>query len=94
MDIFFTITFLILVFLVSFIKMYSVIRILLIIGGVIVFAIGVINAIKIKQTAGYYECDKCHYKYIPTYKSILFAMHYGRTRYIKCPKCNKKVLTK
>lgn len=94
-----TITFLILVFLASFVEMNSVIRILLIIGGSIVFAVGVINAIKIEQTAGYYECDKCHYKYIPTYKSVLFAMHYGRTRYMKCPKCNekswnKKVLTK
>lgn len=94
-----TITFLILVFLASFAQMYSVIRILLIIGGSIVFTVGVINAIKIEQTAGYYECDKCHYKYIPTYKSVLFAMHHGRTRYMKCPKCNekswnKKVLTK
>ena len=94
-----SITFLILVFLASFVEMYSVIRILLIIGGSIVFAVGVINAIKIEQTAGYYECDKCHYKYIPTYKSVLFAMHYGRTRYMRCPKCNekswnKKVLTK
>lgn len=94
-----SITFLILVFLASFVEMYSVIRILLIIGGSIIFAVGVINAIRIEQTAGYYECDKCHYKYIPTYKSVLFAMHYGRTRYMKCPKCNekswnKKVLTK
>ena len=94
-----TITFLILVFLASFVEMYSAIRILLIIGGSIVFAVGVINAIKIEQTAGYYECDKCHYKYIPTYKSVLFAMHHGRTRYMKFPKCNKKswnkkVLTK
>lgn len=94
-----TITFLILVFIASFVEMHPVIRILLIIGGSIVFAIGIINTIKIEQTAGYYECDKCHYKYIPTYKSVFFAMHYGRTRYMKCPKCNekswnKKVLTK
>lgn len=94
-----SITFLILIFLASFVEMYSVIRILIIIGGSIIFAVGVINAIKIEQTAGYYECDKCHYKYIPTYKRVLFAMHYGRTRYMKCPKCNekswnKKVLTK
>ncbi|MCI8352258.1 MAG: helix-turn-helix domain-containing protein [Clostridia bacterium] len=94
-----TITFLVLVFIASFVQMHSVVRILLIIGGSIVFSVGVINAIKIEQTAGYYECDKCHYKYIPTYKNVLFAMHYGRTRYMKCPKCNekswnKKVLTK
>lgn len=94
-----SITFLILIFVSSFVEMYSAIRILLIIVGSIVFAVGVINAIKIEQTAGYYECNKCHYKYIPTYKSVLFAMHYGRNRYMKFPKCNKKswnkkVLTK
>ena len=56
-------------------------------------------AIRIEQTAGYYECQKCHHKYIPTYSSVLFAMHMNRTRYMKCPKCNqrswqRKVLTK
>lgn len=94
-----SIAFLILIFLASFVQMPLVIKILLIIGGSIVFIIGVINAIKIEQIAGYYECYKCHYKYIPTYKNVLFSMHCGRSRYMKCPKCNekswhKKVLTK
>ena len=47
-------------------------------------------ALKIEQTAGYYECIKCHHKYVPTYKAVFAAMHYGRTRYMKCPKCNKR----
>lgn len=94
-----SISFLVLIFVASFIYMSSIVRILLIIFGSIIFAIGVTNAVKIEQTAGYYECDKCHYKYIPSYNSVLFSMHYGRTRYMKCPKCNKKswnkkVLTK
>lgn len=94
-----SITFLVLVFVASFIQMPSITRILLIVSGCIAFAIGLINAIKIEQTAGYYECNKCHYKYIPTYKSVFFSMHYGRTRYMKCPKCNqrswnKKVISK
>ena len=46
--------------------------------------------LKVEQIAGYYECSKCHHKYIPTYKSINLAPHMGRTRYMKCPKCNKK----
>ena len=46
--------------------------------------------LKVEQIAGYYECNKCHHRYIPTYKSINFAPHLGRTRYMKCPKCNKK----
>ena len=47
-------------------------------------------ALKIEQTAGYYECKKCHYRYVPTYKGVFSAMHYGRTRYMKCPQCNKR----
>ena len=46
-------------------------------------------ALRIEQTAGYYECKKCHHKYVPTYMGVFLAMHYGRTRYMKCPKCNK-----
>ena len=85
-----SITFLILIFVASFIEMPWIVRILLIVLGSITFVVGITNAIKIEQTAGYYECDKCHYKYIPSYNSVLFSMHYGRTRYMKCPKCNKK----
>ena len=55
--------------------------------------------IKIEQKAGYYECQKCGHKHIPQYSSVFFAMHTGRTRYMRCPKCNKlswqkKVLSK
>ncbi len=46
-------------------------------------------AIKIEQKAGYYECQKCGYKHIPQYSSVFFAMHINRTRYMRCPKCNK-----
>lgn len=83
-------TFLILIFVASFIQMAAWLRILLIILGLITFIIGMHNALKIEQTAGYYECNKCHHKYIPTYKSVLLAMHAGRTRYMKCPKCEKR----
>ena len=34
------------------------------------------------------------YKYIPTYKQVLFAVHSGRTRYKRCPKCHKKTWNK
>ena len=55
--------------------------------------------IKIEQKAGYYECQKCGYKHIPQYSNVFFAMHVNRTRYMRCPKCNKfswqkKVLSK
>lgn len=94
-----TISFLTLMFISSFIKMDAWIRILLILIGFIIFIIGISYAIEIEQKVGYYECQKCYHKYIPTYQRVLWAMHIGRTRYMKCPKCkkhswNKKVLSK
>lgn len=74
----------------SFVQMEDWIRIVLIVFGIIPFAIGISYAIRIKQIAGYYECSNCNYKYIPTYKSVLFSMHINRTRKMKCPNCNKK----
>ena len=56
----------------------------------ILFAIGMGLALRIEQTAGYYECKNCHHKYVPTYQSVFFAQHINRTRKMKCPKCNKK----
>ena len=70
--------------------MESWIRILLIVIGSVIFACGVSNAIKIEQVAGYYECSNCNHKYVPTYQNVFWTMHMGRTRKMKCPKCNKK----
>lgn len=47
--------------------------------------------IRIEQTTGYYECQECHHKYVPTFNKVFWARHIGRTRKMKCPKCNKKV---
>ena len=85
-----SLTFLILIFVASFVEMPSWLRLLLILFGSIMFAIGVSKAIKIEQTAGYYECGECHHKYVPEYSSVFWAMHMGRTRYMKCPECGKK----
>lgn len=74
----------------SFVQMEDWIRIVLIVFGIIPFALGISYAIRIEQIAGYYECSNCNYKYIPTYKSVLFSMHVNRTRKMKCPNCNKK----
>ena len=58
--------------------------------GCVVFFIGMFYALRIEQIAGYYECNNCHHKYIPTYKSVFFAQHINRTRKMKCPNCGKK----
>ena len=60
----------------------------------IIFATGVGLALRIEQIAGYYECANCHHKYVPTFKSMLWAQHMCRTRKMKCPKCHKKTWNK
>ena len=80
----------VLVFVASFVDMPDYVRIILIVTGIIPFAIGISYAIRIEQVAGYYECNECHHKYVPMYSSVLFAMHVNRTRYMKCPKCGRK----
>ena len=47
-------------------------------------------AVGIEQKAGYYECQHCHHRYVPTYWKTNLAMHIGRTRYMKCPECGKR----
>lgn len=79
-----------LLFVASFVQMEEWLRILLIIIGFVPFLVGATYALKIEQVAGYYECAKCHHKYVPTFKSVFFAMHIGRTRFMKCPESNKK----
>ena len=83
----------------SFFNMSDGLRIGLIIVGFVICCVGLGFAIKIEQTAGYYKCGKCGHSYVPTYKSVLWSMHYGRTRYMKCPECHehswqKKVISK
>lgn len=56
----------------------------------IIFLIAGFIALKFELDAGYYECKKCHHKFIPTYKEVLFSMHISTTRYLKCPKCHKR----
>ena len=85
-----TVAFITLVFTASFIQTTAAARIALIAIGAVIFIAGIANALRIEQIAGYYECSECHHKYIPSYNSVLFAMHIGRTRYMKCPHCGKR----
>ena len=85
-----TISFLLMIFLSIFAIENSIWKIVTIIVSFIIFIVGVGNCLVIEQRAGYYQCDNCKYKYIPSYKQVLFAMHSGRTRYMECPKCHKK----
>lgn len=83
----------------AYVEMEEWLRISLILIGLAPLIVTMPFMIKIEQTAGYYVCGKCGHKHIPAYNSVFLAMHYGRTRYMKCPECNhrswqKKVISK
>ena len=73
----------------AYIDMPDYLRVIIVLGGLIPCLIGIFFALRIEQTAGYYECKKCGHKHVPTYNQVLWAMHFGRTRYMKCPECEK-----
>lgn len=94
-----SVTFIVLIIVAAYLVQSLIARIGLFIIAFLIFIMGVSVALKIETEAGYYECENCHNKYIPSYKSVYFAMHIGKIRYLKCPKCgkrtwNRKVLNK
>jgi transcriptional regulator with XRE-family HTH domain len=63
---------------------------LVVVAGLLPLLIAMPFALLIEQKAGYYECKNCKHRYVPKYSAVFFAMHAGRTRYMKCPNCNKR----
>jgi DNA-directed RNA polymerase subunit RPC12/RpoP len=64
------------------------------IGICVVFLVPCFYALKLEVSVGVYKCKKCGQEIIPTYRQALNAMHMGTTRYLKCPKCNKRTWCK
>lgn len=87
------------VIIVQTVPMREWLSIVIVLTSIIPLLIAIPFAIKIEQQAGYYKCQKCGHRHIPKYSSVFWAMHINRTRYMRCPKCNKmswqkKVLSK
>ena len=61
-----------------------------ILGSVVIFLIPCFYALKLEVSVGAYKCKHCGFEIVPTYRQALNAMHMGTTRYLKCPKCNKR----
>ena len=94
-----TLTFFVLILVAAYVDLDTSIRILLTVFALVVFITGISCCLKIETETGYYECGKCHHKYVPKYSQVYLAMHFGTTRYMKCPECgerswNKKVMKK
>lgn len=69
-------------------------QLVVILAVVVVFLIPCFYALKLEVSVGAYKCKNCGYEIVPTYKEALGAMHRGTTRYLKCPKCNKRTWCK
>lgn len=94
-----SIAFIIMIFAAGFAVADIVWRSVLIGAAIIIFAVGLLFALWLEREVGYYECSKCKHRYVPSWLMHMWAMHIGRTRYMKCPECgkwsfSKKVLTK
>ena len=63
-------------------------------GICIVFLIPCFYALNLEISVGAYKCKNCGHEIVPTYSEALWAMHSGTTRYLKCPKCNKRTWCK
>jgi len=67
-----------------------VLPIIMIVIAVLICLISVYFCLRIEQKVGYYSCKKCGHKYIPSFTQVNIAMHVGRIRYMKCPKCEQR----
>ncbi len=65
-----------------------------ILGVCVIFLIPCFYAVKLEVSVGAYKCKNCGYEIVPTYKEAMMAMHRGFTRYLICPKCNKRTWCK
>ena len=65
-------------------------QLVIIIGVCVLFLIPCFYALKLEVSVGAYRCKNCGDEIVPTYSQALNAMHRGTTRYLKCPKCNKR----
>ncbi len=78
------------VFIGAYVPMKDWEKLLIVFSGFIPAIIGFSFTMKIEQAAGYYKCQHCEHRYVPKLGTVYFAPHIGRTRYMRCPECNKK----
>lgn len=69
-------------------------QVVAILGICVVFLIPCFYALKLEVSVGAYKCKNCGEEIVPTYTQALGAMHWGTTRYLKCPRCNKRTWCK
>ena len=74
----------------AYVNMLDVWRFVIIGFGILNCVFAIVASMIIETKVGFYECAKCKHRYVPSYKQTVWSMHFGRTRFIKCPKCGKR----
>lgn len=82
------------IFIVAFLVPEGPRQLLAVLGLCIIFLPPCFYALKLEVSVGAYKCKNCGHEIVPTYSEALNAMHMGTTRYLKCPKCNKRTWCK
>ena len=78
------------IFIAAFLIPEGVWQVVAILGICVVFLIPCFYALKLEVSVGAYKCKNCGHEIVPTYTQALNAMHFGTTRYLKCPECKKR----
>jgi len=74
----------------SFVEMPAWLRIAVISFSVVILLAVAFIAEDIEREAGYYECQECHYRYVPSYWQMILGPNRGQARRMTCPKCGKR----
>ena len=82
------------IFIAAFLIPEGPLQLVTILGICVFFLIPCFYALKLEVSVGAYKCKNCGHEIVPTYTQALNAMHCGTTRYLKCPKCNKRTWCK
>ena len=82
------------IFVARFLILEGVWQLITVLGLCVVFLPLCFYALKLEVSVGAYKCKNCGCEIVPTYSEALNAMHMGFTRYLKCPKCNKRTWCK
>ena len=80
----------VLILLASFLEMPFWLRMVLSAFALMMILLVSFIAVGIEQKAGFYECECCHHRYVPSYGKVILSMQRGRARYMKCPACGKR----
>ena len=78
----------------AFLVPEGIVQLIVILGLCVIFLLPCFYALKLEVGVGAYKCKNCGYEIVPTYSEALWAMHRGTTRYLQCPKCNKRTWCK